>query len=1629
MFKKFMTSKNSKALKRKEFLSGLRFETLERRELLAGDLGAAYAEVAEGEGDFLTGYYSPPSVSFAGNGYVDPSTTVGKAPLDVAVEYLQENAADFNLTSADFSEFIVKSEVFSQHTRVTHIALQQMLNGLPVQNTYANVAVDNDGRILSAGTNFLSGLGDGEQQSESVLQPGVDSVQAFQSLVSALGLTLTETPGVTSSSSGVSQQQTLSGGGVAEGAVDVQLVYVPNVDGVDLAWSMEFSAPAAEAYYVGIVLADDGTAAYAINRINHASYRVTAELPAGNPNEVESTIVTDAIVDGLASPYGWHDVDGLPGHEFTDTRGNNVWVSEGAEGGRGFNTSGIRADGGEDLDFDYPYNDMFGPWVPENIEAQTVQVFYVINVLHDSLNRYGFDEAAGNFQATNYTGSGASGDQVIVSVSDPDVPCNANVLPTLDGVAPTIQQGDCIGGASALDGDVLIHEFAHAVFMRMVGGPLMPTAQTSADGDQIGAINEGFADYLGLWYQMDINDTPEQPNYVGEYFTGLETGGRRNPYSYDMSVNPITFHSWNDEDSVFGNANNEIHNGGEIWASFLYDLTWELIFKYGGVDDADAMEIAFNEDPYQAVGGLSGRHLSLTNTLGSDDLDFTTGANNLALQLILDGLKMSTADPTFGHMRDSILAADTALTGGVNHDAIWKAAARRGLGFSSESDLGQGSQSPEILPSYDIPLTTADVAGTAFIDGDSDGVQSLSEPGLAGVTLYLDLNDNGTRERLEPMTVTDANGDYNFVLYTGGVFNIKALAPDQMFQTAPETTSVPGGPLADGSHEVFVPVGQSASDLDFGFTPGDSEYGIYGTKFEDLNGDGLWDETSEPGIGGVYIYLDEDGDGRIDIGERATVTGQDGSYFIDLTSPSYAPAVPSGTYQIREVLSPGWTQTAPGDDGAHEITITAGIAVHNINFGNQEQKDYGDLPESFDGTNPAAHGILDGLHLGTAVDADPGPNNGLQANGDDFTGVNDDDGVVFVDNLVRGMDDVTMEVTASIGDNSSALLNAWIDFDGDGAFDSASEQIVSNLRLTEGVNSIDIAIPLDAQIGATYARFRYGYESNIGPNGEAMAGEVEDYRLDASFSGGILDDQPYAIDDTFSVNQGDVAVSFDVLANDFGSSNGPATLVTPNPNPIPTGQGGSALVNLATGRIFYTPADGFVGTDTFNYEVTDGAGEFDSGTVTVHVLPQFTDPVAIDDYQILTDTTVGGENLISVLDNDIQGAFPPLNIVSWTNGNHGNVVLEGNNLKYVRSDATPYTLDTFTYTVAGSAAGQPTSTATVTVELAENVDTVEYIVEALSPLSGLPMTAGSQVVEGDQFTLRVSVKDSRTIAETDAGVYAAYVDLLYDADHLQVVPGTLANGSIFTDITQGSSVVPGLINEAGGVQDGVDQSSFDRGWDAMEVFTVDVIAIASTNGEVTLLETDPVDVTPLHDTVIIAPSPATIPVLNIDYNSTSIQILGAEGESLLDTNRDGAVTPIDALGIINQLNEFGTGAVAEGETFGLDQAMDVNRDSFISPLDALSIINYLNENSGDVGEGEAIEIVPQATIDTNVAGNEINAIDAVTAEVVDEYLRVRENEIGLAYFTGGSLEVVEEDTSDLESAIDDLADDVFGQWN
>ena len=101
------------------------------------------------------------------------------------------------------------------------------------------------------------------------------------------------------------------------------------------------------------------------------------------------------------------------------------------------------------------------------------------------------------------------------------------------------------------------------------------------------------------------------------------------------------------------------------------------------------------------------------------------------------------------------------------------------------------------------------LAGTA--NGDADGVRDTFEAPLSGVNIYMDLNDNGVHERLEPWMTTDEDGNYSFELYIGGPFSIKALPMDNYLQTLPTTVQVDGMPVNDGGHDVYVVTGASAA--------------------------------------------------------------------------------------------------------------------------------------------------------------------------------------------------------------------------------------------------------------------------------------------------------------------------------------------------------------------------------------------------------------------------------------------------------------------------------------------------------------------------------------------------------------------------------------------------------------------------------------------------------------------------------------------------------------------------------------------------------------------------------------------------------------------------------------------------
>lgn len=137
-----------------------------------------------------------------------------------------------------------------------------------------------------------------------------------------------------------------------------------------------------------------------------SSYRVFA-WPAESPNHGPHVVVTNPA-DSIASPFGWHDTDGMPGAEFTITRGNNVHAYMDAV--ETDSPSEAEPDGGASLTFDYPYDVELEP--VELSLTTTTNLFYGINQMHDFTYQYGFDEAGGNFQQTNYTGEGRGGDYV-----------------------------------------------------------------------------------------------------------------------------------------------------------------------------------------------------------------------------------------------------------------------------------------------------------------------------------------------------------------------------------------------------------------------------------------------------------------------------------------------------------------------------------------------------------------------------------------------------------------------------------------------------------------------------------------------------------------------------------------------------------------------------------------------------------------------------------------------------------------------------------------------------------------------------------------------------------------------------------------------------------------------------------------------------------------------------------------------------------------------------------------------------------------------------------------------------------------------------------------------------------------
>ncbi len=649
------------------------------------------------------------------------------APEAVVLAYVKAHPQTFGLTSGD-ADGLRTSRVQVTPDGVGHVVLTQWHSGLRIHTANLVGTVDPQGRLV-----MVSG-----RSTPTAAATGAVELTAGEAIVASA-----EEAGVSDATAPEGSDTTRRGelefdNQIAEGVANPEPLRAEQVwsitdGGLRRGWLTEVEADG-QTWVSSVVDAQTGEVLSQQSRYSHAG--------------PEGTVFTDQNPD--ADPT-------RTVQPFTGV--NGTWVSGTVTNGNNVNAYRDLTDADStgyqpnvaDQHFTFPFTDAWRA-LPDgtdlddipaaqrdaaldaDLDAIITQLFYYTNDMHDWLWGFGFDEASGNFQVTNFSGDGSDGDAVQAEAQDGfDFACsmgaarclnNANFGTNGDGSTARMQmfmwaRPDRPYRDGSLDGDVIAHEYGHGVSNRLVPGTL------SGATDQAGSLGEGWSDTLSFLRWGD--DT------VGEYVTGNATRGIRN-FAY-------TSHPWTYGDYSTGVGSP--HRNGEIWAATTFDVRQLL--------------------------GI-----------------------NLTTQLVLDGMR-STGNgpsPTFLDARDGILANDQAANGGANRCALWVAFAGRGMGVDAVSNGLHAVPTED----FDVPaecLPTADAGGPYTTDEGTDVLLSAAgstpgtDPSSGALTDYAwDLdNDGDFDDATGPSPTFDTVGQ-------DGVFTIGLQVTDEWGLTDTDTTTV-----------------------------------------------------------------------------------------------------------------------------------------------------------------------------------------------------------------------------------------------------------------------------------------------------------------------------------------------------------------------------------------------------------------------------------------------------------------------------------------------------------------------------------------------------------------------------------------------------------------------------------------------------------------------------------------------------------------------------------------------------------------------------------------------------------------------------------------------------------------------
>jgi extracellular elastinolytic metalloproteinase len=634
-------------------------------------------------------------------------------------------------------------EITSNHTSagsgVQHIYYLQQLKGIPVFGTDSRVHLLPNGEILIADNQFINNSVEKVTNSSPVLNP----IKAIEAVAAQLNYHITEELSVVKKTNTTNTEFLMSDGGISLNPIPVKLMYfLTATDELLLVWDLSIRETDGKNWWslrvnasTGRIVDQNNYTVYCASEESHRKHNSAENFnnPVGfselnefsestNPGctecyevfalPIESPFYGSRTIEiqpafPAASPFGWHDTDGIAGAEFTTTRGNNVDAFEDGD------NPGYHPDGGPSLNFTgYPFSEIYT--VGNQYEdASITNLFYISNIVHDIAYLYGFDEASGNFQTNNYGNGGIANDYLIAQGQDGAGTCGANMSTPPDGISPIMQMTICGDKDGDYENFILIHEYTHGVSNRLTGG-----AGNTGCLNNMEQMGEGWSDFYGIALTIEPGDAGTDERDVGTYLFGV--GIREYPYSTDFTVNPQTYD--------FIKTSSVPHGVGSVWASMVWEMTWALIDTYG-----------FDPDVYNFNGDIT-----------------QDGGNVMALALVTEAFKLQPCGPGFVDGRDAILAADQAIYGGANECLIWEAFARRGLGWSANQ--GSSNSITDGTEAFDIPV----VCNLGFEEIEFErNILLYPNPSDGRITVV-----NNSSQAIQSVTITDLNSRVIYALHS-----------------------------------------------------------------------------------------------------------------------------------------------------------------------------------------------------------------------------------------------------------------------------------------------------------------------------------------------------------------------------------------------------------------------------------------------------------------------------------------------------------------------------------------------------------------------------------------------------------------------------------------------------------------------------------------------------------------------------------------------------------------------------------------------------------------------------------------------------------------------------------------------